>query len=116
MKREFSQLSWSPQIEEDCRRLVRLAVYEDLDRAYDWTTVCLVPSEARGAANIVARQAGTIAGLAAVPVVLDEMDIAAEFHAQATDGDQVAAGAVLAILRGAARDLLTAERTILNLL
>jgi nicotinate-nucleotide pyrophosphorylase (carboxylating) len=115
-RKDFRQLSWSPQIEEDCRRLVRLAVYEDLDRAYDWTTVCLVPSEARGAANIVARQAGTIAGLAAVPVLLDEMDMAAEFHAQATDGDQVAAGAVLATLRGAARDLLTAERTILNLL
>jgi nicotinate-nucleotide pyrophosphorylase (carboxylating) len=115
-RKDFRQLAWSPQIEEDCRRLVRLAVYEDLDRGYDWTTVCLVPAGATGAANIVARQVGTIAGLAAVPIVLDEMDITAECQVHAKDGDRVAAGTVLATLRGPARDLLTAERTMLNLL
>jgi nicotinate-nucleotide pyrophosphorylase (carboxylating) len=116
MNRDFTQLAWSPQLEEDCRRLVRLAVYEDLDRGYDWTTVCLVPEEATAAANIVARQAGVIAGLAAVGVVLDEMDITADFRPLVQDGNRAEAGTVLASISGAARDLLTSERTILNLL
>src|SRR5687768_9581770 len=106
-RKDFRQLAWSPQIEDDCRRIVRLAVHEDLDRGYDWTTVCLVTEEAQAGANIVARQAGVIAGLEAVSVVLDEMDIAAEFTPQVSDGASVQAGMVLATLRGPARDLLT---------
>jgi nicotinate-nucleotide pyrophosphorylase (carboxylating) len=113
---DFTQLAWSPQIEEDLRRIVRLAVFEDLDRAYDWTTVALVPEGATAAANVVARQAGSIAGLAAAPVVLDEMDIAAQWQPRVSDGEQVAAGTVLATISGAARDLLTSERILLNLL
>jgi nicotinate-nucleotide pyrophosphorylase (carboxylating) len=113
---DFTQLSWSPQLEEDLRRIVRLAVFEDLDRAYDWTTVALVPEGATAAANVVARQAGTIAGLAAAPIVLDEMDITAQWQPLVSDGDQVTAGTVLATISGSARDLLTSERILLNLL
>src|SRR5262245_7917313 len=116
MHRDFVQLAWSSQVEDDLRRIVRLAVIEDLDRGHDWTTVSLVPEEARAAANIVARKAGVIAGLPAIRVVLDEMDIEAEYHSLVQDGDAVAAGAILATIQGAARDLLTSERTILNVL
>src|SRR5262249_40444393 len=72
--------------------------------------------EAQAAASIVARKAGVIAGLAGVGVILDEMEIEAQLHQLIQDGDQVAAGAVLAKISGAARDLLTSERTILNFL
>jgi nicotinate-nucleotide pyrophosphorylase (carboxylating) len=113
---DFTQLSWSSQVEEDCRRIVRLAVFEDLDRGYDWTTVALAPEGATASAQVVARQAGTIAGLAAVPIVLDEMDIEAQWQSQVEDGQQVAAGTVLAMIQGSARDLLTSERTLLNIL
>lgn len=114
--KDFRQLAWSPELADDCRRIVRLAVHEDLDRGYDWTTVCLVPEEARAASNVVVRSAGVIAGLSAIGVVLDEMDIAADLQLQAIDGDAVAAGAIVATLAGPARNLLTSERTILNLL
>src|SRR5262245_39435517 len=116
MNRDFTQLAWSSQLAEDVRRLTRLAVFEDLDRGQDWTTVCLVPEAARAAANVVARQAGVMAGLAAIPTLLDEMEIEAEFRSLASDGDAVAAGMVVATIAGQARDLLTSERTILNLL
>src|SRR2546423_678078 len=116
MNRDFTQLAWSRQLEEDLRRLVRLAVYEDLDRGQDWTTVCLVSEEAQAAASIVARQAGAIAGLAGIPTVLDEMEVTAEYHPLVQDGDVVASGTILANIKGSARDLLTTERTILNLL
>jgi nicotinate-nucleotide pyrophosphorylase (carboxylating) len=116
MRHDFTQLAWSPQLEEDLRRIVRLAVYEELDRRQDWTTVSLVPEEARAAANVVARQAGVIAGLPAVDVLLDEMDIQAQWRPLVLDGDAVAVGSIIATIAGAARNLLTSERTILNLL
>ena len=49
MKKEYTQFDWSPQVEEDCRRLVRLAVAEDLDRGHDWTTLALAPADATAA-------------------------------------------------------------------
>src|SRR6185295_1436548 len=101
MTRDFTQLAWSSQLEEDLRRIVRLAVFEDLDRGQDWTTIALVPEEIQAAASIVARQAGVIAGLAGAGVVLDEMEIEAQVHPLVQDGDAVAAGAVLATISGA---------------
>lgn len=114
--KDFRQLAWSREIEDDCRRIVRLAVHEDLDRGYDWTTVCLVPEAARAAANVVVRKPGVVAGLEALRVVLDEMDIGADLQLLARDGDVVSGGAIAATLAGPARDLLTSERTLLNLL
>jgi nicotinate-nucleotide pyrophosphorylase (carboxylating) len=114
MTNDFTQLSWSTQIEDDLRRLVRLAVYEDLDRGQDWTTVCLIREEAKASANLVARGAGVMAGLPAINVILDEMEISAECQLLASDGDVVAANTVAATISCAARDLLTSERTILN--
>jgi nicotinate-nucleotide pyrophosphorylase (carboxylating) len=116
MKRDFTQLTWSPQLADDVRRLTRLAVFEDLDRGQDWTTVCLVGEASKAAANIVARQAGVMAGLAAIPALLDEMEIEAELRLLAADGDAVPARTTVATIAGSARDLLTSERTILNLL
>jgi nicotinate-nucleotide pyrophosphorylase (carboxylating) len=116
MNRDFTQLAWSPQIEEDCRRIVRLAVFEDLDRGYDWTTVSLVPEGATAQAQIVARKSGVIAGLSAAKIVVDEMDLSAELRPLVKDGDAVPGRTPIATLAGSARDLLTGERTILNLL
>src|SRR4051794_31955384 len=102
MNRDFTQLAWSSQLEEDLRRIVRLAVFEDLDRGQDWTTVSLVSEEAQAAASIVARKAGVIAGLSAVAIVLDEMDIEAQFHPRVQDGEGVVADAVIATIAGPA--------------
>ena len=116
MNHDFTQLSWSPQVEEDCRRIVRLAVFEDLDRAYDWTTVALVPEGTTASAHIVARQPGVIAGLEAARVALDEMDIEVQWQQHVQDGAHVAMKTVLATVGGSARDLLTSERIVLNLI
>ncbi|MFM7072581.1 MAG: carboxylating nicotinate-nucleotide diphosphorylase [Planctomycetota bacterium] len=116
MAKEFRQREWDRHAEDDCRQLVRLAVREDLDRSLDWTTAILVPREARGAARIVARNAGIVAGLAAVPVILDELQVDIAWQPSAADADSLVPGQCVARLAGAARDLLTSERIVLNFL
>jgi nicotinate-nucleotide pyrophosphorylase (carboxylating) len=64
----------------------------------------------------VARTAGCVAGLGAALRVFMLLDDSVEAGALVVDGDVVAAGAVLASLRGPARSLLAGERVALNLL
>jgi nicotinate-nucleotide pyrophosphorylase (carboxylating) len=114
--KEFQQLDWNAAVEDDLRQLIRLAVREDLDRQYDWTTVALVEPDQQGRAAVVVRQDGVLAGLHAVPVVIDEMQASLNCQLRSADGDEVSAGTVIAELSGSARDLLTCERSILNFL
>lgn len=116
MAKDFRQVDWDPTIEDDLRQIVRLAVREDLGRQYDWTTVALVGPEVKGRAAVVTRQPGVLAGLRTVPVVIDEMHAAIEFEPRERDGDEIVAGAVVAELTGSARDMLTCERPLLNVL
>jgi nicotinate-nucleotide pyrophosphorylase (carboxylating) len=114
MPKEFQQAAWDALVEDDCRRLVRAAVLEDLDRGQDWTTVSLVPMDAVGRAAMVARGSGVVAGLPAAQVVIDEMDRRVAFQPLVKDGTVVNRGTVLANIEGPARSLLTIERPMLN--
>jgi nicotinate-nucleotide pyrophosphorylase (carboxylating) len=72
------------------------------------------------AASLVAREAGTLAGLVAAQIVLDQVSERlgtgrAEADLRVEDGVQVDAGQVLGGLSGPADTLLAAERSILNL-
>jgi nicotinate-nucleotide pyrophosphorylase (carboxylating) len=116
MPAEYQQISWDDRLIDDCRALVQLAIREDLDRTYDWTTVSLVPEEACGRAAIVARQDGIVAGLPAARLTLAEMDPRATFTNVVEDGAKVARGDRVAWVEGSARSLLTAERLMLNLM
>ena len=113
---DFHQIQWDQRVEEDCRALVKLAVREDLDRQQDWTTVALVAADRTGSADIVAREPGVVAGIATVAIVLEVIEARVKVRQSVNDGDMIAAGAVLATLTGNVRDLLTCERTVLNLL
>lgn len=113
---EYQQFEWSEEIEVDCRAIVKLAVAEDLNGQEDWTTVSLVPADRVGAANVVVRETGVVAGMPAVATVIEEMSAQLTADLQVADGDQIEAGACLLTLRGCVRDLLTLERTLLNLL
>lgn len=116
MSKDFRQVVWDATLEDDLRQLVRLAVREDLGRQCDWTTVALVDRMQQGRAAIVVREEGVVAGLRGVPVMIGEMQAAIECQFHVNDGDFVPAGTVVAELAGAARDLLTCERPILNML
>jgi nicotinate-nucleotide pyrophosphorylase (carboxylating) len=95
--------------------LATAAIEEDLAGGVDVTSVATVPAELIGTAAFTARAAGVIAGIPVAMTVLDVVGTV-EHLSRATDGAIVAAGATVLEVRGAVRDLLTAERSALNLL
>jgi nicotinate-nucleotide pyrophosphorylase (carboxylating) len=97
--------------------VVRRALDEDLGAIGDATTAATVPASLVGSADLVARAAGVVAGLhvaGAVFEIVSEGRARVEFGA--ADGACVTPGEVLATVRGPVRDILTGERTALNLL
>lgn len=114
MTREHLQIDWNDDVERDLRSLVQLGVVEDFGNGQDWTTVSLVPESVEASAAIVPREEGVIAGLPAGEVVFGEMECSATCKPLVADGTLVKPGQQVAILSGPAREVLSAERTILN--
>lgn len=96
--------------------LVARAVAEDLDGGVDVTSVATVPADLRGVAAFVPRQAGTIAGTAVAMAVLDHVVDGVEHRIVGRDGVPAVVGQAVLEAEGPVRQLLTAERTALNLL
>jgi len=101
---------------EALARVVDAALAEDLGQPGDITTRAVVPAGTPMSAVIRSREAGCIAGLDVVPLVLSRLPEPADAKMLVADGAAVAAGDTIAELSGAATTLLTGERTILNLL
>ena len=116
MTSEFRQREWDKELEDDLRHLIRLAIREDLRREHDWTTIAVIPEFAAGNGNVVARQNGVIAGVKTIGTVLSETNIKGNVTLLCDDGDIVTAGQQVACIEANARDLLTIERLILNLI
>ncbi|NNH72083.1 carboxylating nicotinate-nucleotide diphosphorylase [Nocardia uniformis] len=97
--------------------LIRTALDEDLRYGPDITTVATVPAEAVAKAAMVSRQHGTVAGLDVGLLVLDEVIGAGHYEVseRVADGTRVAPGDAVLRVVAPTRALLTAERTLLNL-
>ncbi len=113
--KDYQTVTADSQLEADLRALVRLSIAEDLRDSLDWTTVCLIEPESRGGCQIVPREEGVCAGLAAVSWIVDEFDADLDVELSLEDGQRLTPGKAIATLRGSVRDLLTSERTILNI-
>ena len=94
--------------------LVESALIEDLGRRGDVTSQATIPADLQAQLEIKTRQAGVICGMDLARLSFALVDEQIEFSAYVNDGETVAADTVLAIVRGNARHLLTAERTALN--
>jgi nicotinate-nucleotide pyrophosphorylase (carboxylating) len=102
---------------QDVAEVIRRALDEDLGAEGDVTTLATVPATLLGSADLVPRQDGVIAGLEVAASVFDTVGqgrLRVEYGS--VDGARVEAGEVVATVRGPVRDMLTAERTALNLL
>ncbi|WP_369041963.1 carboxylating nicotinate-nucleotide diphosphorylase [Streptomyces sp. Midd1] len=97
--------------------IANVAIQEDLDHGVDVTSVATVSEDAVSTGDFTARDAGVVAGLRVAEAVLsvvctDEFEV--ERHVE--DGDRVEAGQTLLSVTTRTRDLLTAERSALNIL
>lgn len=116
VQRDFEQLEWDDAVAAECRTLIDLALAEDLGERGDVTTAALVPADRRGVVHLAAREAGVAAGMGSLPLLLDPEISQVEVDVRVADGDRFAAGAVLAVLAGHVGELLSVERTMLNLI
>ncbi len=96
--------------------LVQRALDEDLAQAGDITTDAIVPASTEGAAAIVARVGGRVAGLEVAFLAFRLLDRETTTEICRPDGSDVGPGETLARVQARARALLTGERTALNLL
>jgi nicotinate-nucleotide pyrophosphorylase (carboxylating) len=96
--------------------LVKLALLEDLASYGDVTSEWTVPPQAEARARVVAREEAVVSGLPLAAAVMREVDPSCLFGEKAVEGQELAAGDVLAEIRGRARSVLAAERTMLNML
>lgn len=101
----------------EARAVITRALDEDLRYGPDVTTLATVPADATTTASMVAREPGVIAGSEIVLMVLDEVLGADEYRVEhrVPDGTRLDAGGVALVIEGQTRGLLTAERTMLNL-
>jgi nicotinate-nucleotide pyrophosphorylase (carboxylating) len=104
------------RIDDTSRELIRLALREDLGGYGDVTSEWTVAAETRSEGFLVTRDHAVVSGLDLAAAVLAEVDGEAVFERVVSDGAVVEPGAKLARLEGAARSLLAAERTLLNIL
>lgn len=108
--------AFTPDEAAACRRLVELALAEDLGTAGDRTSLALIPAGQPGRAAFVARTEGVVAGLPAAALVCAAVDSALVFTPVCPDGSPLDRGTVLATVAGPLRAILAAERTALNFL
>ncbi len=99
----------------DILKTIRRVLAEDIGSG-DVTTESIIPARARMRGQIVAKQAGIIAGLDIAKAVFQTKDPQVVFQPRVEEGARVENLQVLALVSGRTRSLLTAERTALNFL
>ncbi len=96
--------------------IIEGALREDLGRAGDLTTDAIVSPDLRATGTIGARRGGRVAGLEVALSAFRHLDPTVEVAIEVPDGADAEAGEILARVQGGARELLSAERTALNVL
>jgi nicotinate-nucleotide pyrophosphorylase (carboxylating) len=112
----MSAPKFGPAERQNAETLVALALAEDLGAAGDITATATIPAEAAGAARLVARSPGVIAGLPVAAIVAGRFGLEGRWRPLLADGDRVERGTAVAEVAGPMRALLALERTALNFL
>ena len=102
-----------PLKQHELQKVVRAAL--DEDQAFnDLTTIATIVSDRRARATLVARQSGTICGVALALEAFRLLDPKGSIRVNREDGWRVAEGDPVLFVTGHARGLLGAERVALN--
>jgi nicotinate-nucleotide pyrophosphorylase (carboxylating) len=97
---------------ENLKEIVRAALEED--HAWNDVTSQLVDDRVLLEARMVAKEPGILAGIDAARLAFELRDGGVSFESRLEDGAGLHAGALIAVVKGSARAVLSAERTALN--
>jgi nicotinate-nucleotide pyrophosphorylase (carboxylating) len=114
--KEFHQVRWDASLHDEAVALLRLAIREDLGPLGDSTSKALIPKSALGAAALVARGAGIVAGIPVAEAAAQLIDPSIKWVQGLAEGETVKCGDPIARMEGPARSILAAERLLLNVL
>jgi nicotinate-nucleotide pyrophosphorylase (carboxylating) len=93
--------------------LIDLAFREDIGDG-DHTSLSTIPADARGAARLLVKEDGVLAGVELAQAVAAHFDKALSFRIYLEDGAQVKKGDIAFNLMGPVRSILMVERVLLN--
>lgn len=99
--------------------LVRISLREDLGprigkNTGDITSIACIDENIKGQANILFKESGVVCGHEVSLLIFDEIDSSLKYEIFHKDGEVVEEKTVVARIEGSVRNILTAERTILN--
>jgi len=93
--------------------IVKLALDEDLGDG-DHTSLATIPKDAKGKAELIAKQDGILSGLEVAKKVFQQIDPDLKFESFKKDGNIIRKGERIMVIEGNARSILSGERTALN--
>jgi len=94
-------------------QIIRNALAEDIGEG-DHSTLACVPEKATGAARLLVKEDGIIAGIEVAKRIYELVDPSLELVVYKNDGDQVKIGDIAFVVTGSSRSILTSERLVLN--
>ena len=124
-KQGFRQIQWQEIDVSVIVHLIRLAKAEDLEGAgllqtfphqLDVTSDAMLEPGLKGCSRLMARKDLIVCGVELVPLVLDVYGGNCRFDAACADGDSLLKGQCIGTLEGDVREMLQAERVLLNFL
>ncbi len=95
--------------------LLDLAFAEDIGDG-DHTTLSTIPADEMGKSRLIIKEPGVLAGVEMAEKVLHKVDPSIKMEVFIKDGSEVKPGDIAFIAEGPVRSLLTAERTMLNIM
>lgn len=104
-----------PLYKEELRHFISAVLDEDVG-AGDLTSMATIPMDAVIAAKLNAREPMVIAGIDIAAKIIHSVDSAIKIDLLVSDGVEVTAGNTIMRISGNARNILTAERSALNVL
>ena len=96
------------------KQLCKIALAEDLGEDGDVTTDSIVPAHTQATAYVTTREECIFCGKDFIQQIFKSLDKHAEITFHVKDGTFCLAGTRIATISGAARAILTGERTMLN--
>jgi nicotinate-nucleotide pyrophosphorylase (carboxylating) len=97
------------------KQLIDAALHEDVGDG-DHTTLSCVPAESQGAARLLVKENGIIAGVELAQMIFERVDKAVKFNRLIQDGAKVTYGDIVFTVSGSVHTILMCERLVLNIM